>query len=153
MAMRAYFAAVMLHDALPTGNHDGHADNLIAIRREFGIGADDVTFLPYWDKTGLEAADNDIKLAGWQRPGKLLLLVANYGEQQTVQVTLDLDKLGWKAATLAVSDPEQGQSLTVTGQDGPVTITSDAPPPKLDGTTLTVPVGRHDYRLVVLEKQ
>jgi len=145
VAMRAYFAAVMLHDALPTGNHDGHADNLIAIRREFGIGADDVTFLPYWDKTGLEAADNDIKLAGWQRPGKLLLLVANFGEQQTVQVTLDLDKLGWKGATLAVSDPEQGTKMP--GLD----VAHDAPAPLLDGTKLTVPVERHNYRLLVVE--
>ena len=28
-----------------------------------------------------------------------------------------------------------------------------APPPRLDGTTLTVPVGRHDYRLLVIERK
>jgi hypothetical protein len=152
-AKRAYFAAVMLHDALPTGNHNGHARNLIAQRRDFGIGEDDVQFLAYWDETGLKAQGDDIKLAGWQRPGKLLLLVANFGEAQTAQVKLDLGKLGWKGATLAVSDPEQGQTLTVHGHGGPATITHDAPAPRLDGTTLTVPVQRHNYRLVIIEKK
>jgi hypothetical protein len=28
-----------------------------------------------------------------------------------------------------------------------------AAPPKLDGTTLTVPVERHNYRLLVIEKR
>ena len=107
-AMRAYFAAVMLHDALPTGNHNGHAQNLIAMRRQFGIGAEDVKFLPYWDQTGLHADGNDIKLAGWQRRGKLLLLVANFGEKQTATVTLDLAKLGWSGAKLLVADAERG---------------------------------------------
>jgi len=153
LAMRAYFASVMLYDALPAVNARGHAENLIATRRQFGIGAEEVKFLPYWDQTGLHAEGNDIKLAGWQRPGKLLLLVANFGEKQTAQASLDLEKLGWKGATLAVSDPEQGQSLIVPGKDGPVTITYDAPAPKLDGTKLTVPVERHNYRLLVVEKK
>jgi hypothetical protein len=150
---RAYFATVMLHDALPYGNNNGHARNLIAQRRDFGISEDDVQFLAYWDETGLKAQGDDIKLAGWQRPGKLLLLVANFGEAQTAQVKLDLGKLGWKGATLAVSDPEQGQTLTVFGHGGAVTITHDAPAPRLDGTTLTVPVERHNYRLLIIEKK
>ncbi|MBM4031807.1 MAG: hypothetical protein FJ291_08495 [Planctomycetes bacterium] len=153
LAMRAYFAAVMLHDALPTGNHDGHAQNLIAMRQQFGIGEDDVRFLAYWDETGLKAQGDDIKLAGWQRPGKLLLLVANFGEKQTAQVAFDLDKLGWKGATLAVSDPEQGTELSAHGKDGTIIVTHDAPAPELDGTKLTVPVERHNYRLLVVEKK
>jgi hypothetical protein len=152
-AKRAYFATVMLHDALPYGNNNGHAGNLIAQRKAFGIGEDDVRFLPYWDETGLKAAGKEIKLAGWQRPGKLLLLVANFGEQQTARVSLDLDTLGWKGATLAVSDPEQGTKLTVYGHGGAATVTHDAPAPKLEGTTLTVPVERHNYRLLVVEKK
>jgi len=151
--MRAYFAAVMLHDALPTGNNNGHARNLVAQRQQFGIGADDVTFLPYWEETGLTAGGKDIKLAGWQRPDKLLLLVANFGEAQSAEVKLDLGKLGWKGATLAVNDPEQGQKITVHGQDGAATLTADAPAPQLDGTKLTVPVERHNYRLLVVERK
>ncbi|MBM3880832.1 MAG: hypothetical protein FJ387_14130 [Verrucomicrobia bacterium] len=152
-AKRAYYATVMLHDALPYGNHNGYAGNLIAQRKAFGIGEDDVKFLAYWDETGLKAKGDDIKLAGWQRPGKLLLLVANFGEKHTAQVALDLDKLGWRGATLAVSDPEQGQSLSVHGHGGPATVTHDAPAPQLDGATLTVPVERHNYRLLIIEKK
>ncbi len=152
-AMRAYFATVMLHDALPYGNNNGFAGNLIAQRKAFGIGEDDVKFLAYWDETGLKAKGEEIKLAGWQRPGKLLLLVANFGEKQTAQVAFDLEKLGWKGATLAVSDPEQGQKITVHGHGGAATVTHDAPAPQLDGTKLTVPVERHNYRLLVVEQK
>jgi hypothetical protein len=121
--MRAYFAAVMLHDALPTGNHNGHARNLVEMRQKFGIGADDVRFLPYWEESGLRADNKDIKLAGWLRPGttsqsgdaaslpspsKLLLLVANFGEAQTAEVTVDTAKLGWNGKVLGVADAEAG---------------------------------------------
>jgi hypothetical protein len=143
--IRAYFATVMLHDALPYGNNNGFARNLIAQRKAFGIGEDDVKFLGYWDDTGLKAKGEDIKLAGWQRPGKLMLLVANFGEAQTAQIAFDLDTLGWKGATLAVSDPEQGTKMP--GLD----VAHDAPAPLLDGTKLTVPVERHNYRLLVVE--
>jgi hypothetical protein len=149
-AKRAYFATVMLHDALPYGNNNGHAGNLIAQRKAFGIGEDDVKFLAYWDETGLKAKGEEIKLAGWQRPGKLLLLVANFGEKQTAQVALDLDKLNWKGATLAVSDPEQGTKVTAWEQGKTVSITQDAPAPQLDGMKLTVPVERHNYRLLLI---
>jgi hypothetical protein len=106
--MRAYFATVMLVDALPTGNHNGHAGNLMEMRGKFGIGADDVRFLPYWDETGLTADGKDIKLAGWLRPGKLLLLVSNFGEKQSAKVALDLAKLGWTGKTVSVTDAEAG---------------------------------------------
>lgn len=108
LAMRAYFAAVMLHDCLPTGNHNGHARNLMAMREKFGIGDDDVRFLPYWDQTGLTARGEDIKLAGWLKPDKLMLLVANFGDKQTATVTLELAKLGWSKAKLSVTDAERG---------------------------------------------
>jgi len=169
LALRAHVAAVLLHDALPTPPpvrsmadnpgqvqpdiHADHARNLIAMLRWFGTGAEDVKFLPYWDDTGLSAKGGDIKLAAWLRPQKLLFLVANFGEKQTAQASLDLEKLGWKGATLAVSDPEQGQSLIVSGQAGPVTITYDAPAPMLDGTKVTVPVERHNFRLLVVERK
>jgi len=151
---RAYFATVMLHDALPYGNHNGYTHTLQAQRKAFGIGEDDVRFLAYWDDTGLTTEGDDIKLAGWQRPGKLMLLVANFGEAQTAQVAFDLDKLGWKGATLAVSDAEHGQPIRAWG--GSTIIESDAhnaPAPQLDGTKLTVPVERHNYRLLVVEER
>jgi selenocysteine lyase/cysteine desulfurase len=42
--MRAYFATVMLHDALPTGNNNGHARNLTKIRADYGIVMRTVSF-------------------------------------------------------------------------------------------------------------
>ena len=93
------------------------------------------------------------RLVGWHRPDKLLLLVVNFGEKQTAQVTFDIEKLGWKGATLAVSDPEHWQCLTFLGHDGPATITYDAPAPKLNGTKLSVPVERHNFRLLVVERK
>jgi hypothetical protein len=107
-SMRAYFAAVMLHDALPTGNNNGHARNLTQMRVDFGIGSDDVRFLAYWDETGIAAANTDVKLAGWLKSDKLLLLVANFGEQQTASVNIDSAKLGWGKANLTVTDAEFG---------------------------------------------
>jgi hypothetical protein len=191
--MRAYFATVMLVDALPTGNHNGHARNLMAMRAAFGLGADDVTFLPYWEQTGLRAQGEEIKLAGWLRPDKLLLLVANFGEKQSAKVTLDLAKLGWAGKTVGVTDAEAGyQQWTnrrVKKSDAELAADKDRhekaeaaklaknpkaepkpykenpwktepvtawdgdknEPIQLDGATLTVPVERHDYRLLVVE--
>jgi len=215
-AYRAYFAAVMLHDALPTGNHNGHARELIEMRRQFGIGADDVEFLAYWDDTGLATKAEPIKLAGWKRPDRLLLLVANFGEREDAVVSLDPAKLGWQGATLAVTDIERGfkhvanrvvaktpaeldadrerweaaeqqrlekarqaharqvEAAKKAGKPEPpapplepkpfkpnpnrseqvVAWDGDAAPaPRLDGTTLTVPVERHNYRLLVIERK
>ena len=215
-AYRAYIAAVMLHDVLPTGNNNGHARHVIEMRKQFGIGADDVSFLAYWDDTGLKAEGESIKLAGWRRPDKLLLLVANFGERQEAVVSLDPAKLGWAGATLAVTDAERGFKSEVGRQVAktPAEIEEEkrrweaadterieklrlaharkveaakkngkpeppapdlaakpfkpkpfrqekqlvwdgdaAAPPQLDGTTLRVAVGRHDYRLLVVERK
>lgn len=195
IAKRAYFATVMLHDALPYGNNNGHARLLIAQRRAFGIAEDDVRFLAYWDDTGLKATGDDIKLAGWLRPDKLLLLVANFGERQSAKVTLDLAKLGWAGATVAVTDAEAGfkyqanrrvpksaeelaqekarfeQDEAAKAEKNPkyepkpfkenpwrneqvIAWAGDRNPPvKVEGTTLTVPVERHNYRLLVVERK
>jgi hypothetical protein len=215
-AYRAYLAAVMLHDALPTGNHNGHARELIEMRKQFGIGADDVTFLPYWDDTGLASKAESIKLAGWKKPDRMLLLVANFGEREEAVVSLESAKLGWGGATLSVTDLERGfkhvsnrlvaktpaelaadrerweaaekqrlekvgqtharkvEAAKKAGKPEPPAPSLDPKPfkanpnrteqvlawdgdaaaqPRLDGTTLTVSVGRHDYRLLVIERK
>jgi hypothetical protein len=194
-AMRAYFAEVMLHDALPTGNHNGHARHLIDMRAKFGLGADDVKFLPYWDETGLSTTAKDIKLAGWLRPGKLLLLVSNFGEQQRASVSIDPAKLGWGTAAIAVRDAEAGykqmgsRSVAKTAEElaaekarfeqaeaakaakdlkytpkpykeqpwrNEQVIAWDGDkndPVQVTGTTLIVPVERHNFRLLVVEKK
>ncbi len=150
LGYRAYFGEVMLLDALPTGNGNGHEPYLVKERHDFGIGDDDVTFLPYWEKTGIACGGKDFKLAGWLKPDKLLLLVTNFGEAQSATVTLDTAKLGWAGSTCTVRDAEQGASwgggLWSNAEEKPVT--ADAA-----GTTLTVPVMRHNYRLLVIERK
>lgn len=193
--MRAYFATVMLHDALPTGNHNGHAQNLMEMRAKFGIGADDVRFLSYWDETGITTGNKDIKLAGWLRPGKLLLLVSNFGEKQPAKVTLDLAKLGWAGTTVSVTDAEAGYkqqtSRSVRKSDAELAADKERfdkaeaarlgknpksepkpynenpwknepvvawdgdknEPVQVNGALLTVPVERHNFRLLVVESR
>jgi len=195
IAKRAYFATVMLHDALPYGNNNGHARSLIAQRRAFGIGEDDVRFLAYWDETGLTADGEDIKLAGWQRPDKLLLLVTNFGEAQDARISIDPAKLGWGGASISVTDAEAGFRHQVSrrvrkteeelaqdqvrfeqAETNRLARTPDAEPRiyrenpwrnepviawdgdqnkpvKVNGTSLTVPLERHNYRLLVIEKK
>jgi hypothetical protein len=194
MAKRSYFAAVMLHDALPTGNNNGHARNLVDQRHNFGIGDDDVTFLPYWEKTGLVAHGEDVKLAGWLKPRKLLLLVANFGEKQTAEVVIDPKQLGWGQSRIVVTDAELGYRQTAnqrvqktpkeiaaekaafeqqeaalqtknpgrkprTYRENPwrnIQVTTwdgdDNGPVRVAGTRIRVPVERHNYRLLVVEK-
>jgi hypothetical protein len=139
-AMRAYSGMIILHDALPSGNANGMNQPLWIGRDRFGIEADDVTFLPYWESTGLTSATPDVYLAGWLRPGKLLLAVVNKGERNTAKVTLDAARLGLgDAARWVVSDAEAD---TKAPDQGPVTA---------DGKGgLSVPVERHDYRQLII---
>jgi hypothetical protein len=192
IAMRAYIGEVALHDVLPTGNHNGYAGQFIKQREAFGIGDTDVRFLGYWQPdTGLTVAGQDVKLGGWLKPDKMLLMVVNFGEQQVARVTIDTKKLGWGVAAIAVTDAEAGYKnekpvkktpeelaaekdafdkveaakaeqnpkynvKTFRPQPTKKVVTWDADaagPPVLGGTTLTVPVERHNYRLLVIEKR
>jgi len=138
-AMRAYNGAVLMHDALPTGNSATDRDQraLIALRERFGIGDDDVRFIGYWKRdTGLACPTKDVYLAAWVKPVKMLLAVVNWGEKAQADVRLDLKKLGLPAASKAW-DAEKPETQLTLAADG----------------KLTVPVERHDFRLVVIEKQ
>jgi hypothetical protein len=135
--MRAYTGMVILHDALPSGNSGHFTTELWSGRERFGIDADDVRFIGYWESdSGLESKTNDVYLAGWQRPGKLLIAAVNTGEKADTQVKLDLTKLGLPEATKCkVIDAETGEVLAL-----------DA------GGAVTLPVERHDYRQIIIEK-
>jgi hypothetical protein len=158
-AMRAYFATVLLHDALPTGNNNGHARYLTDIRAKFGIGDRDVRFLPYWKKAGLAARSDDTRPAGWLKPEKLMLLVSNFGEERTAEVRIDTTRLGWGDAGIAVTDPERGYKRQDYRQregkrERIVSWNGEQNPPlQLNGTRLRVPVARHNYRLLVIERK
>lgn len=136
-AMRAYSGAVMLHDALPTGNSATDRDQraILAARDRFGIDSDDVSFIGYWRRdSGLACTTKDVYLAGWLKPGRLLLGVVNWGEAADAAVTVDLQKLGLPAACRAWDAEQPGTALAVGA-----------------GGMLAVPVNRHDFRLIVVE--
>ncbi len=136
-AMRAYSGAVLMHDALPTGNSatDPSQRAILAARDRFGIGEDSVRFIGYWKKdAGLACATKDVYLAGWVKPGKVLVGVVNWGEQREAEVQLDLAKLGLPAAVQAW-DAEKPETKLEIGAKG----------------VLRVPVERHDFRLIVVE--
>jgi len=136
-AMRAYSGAVLLHDALPTGNSAPEQGQraILAARDRFGITGDDVAFIGYWKKaSGLSCPTKNVYLAGWVKPGKALVGVVNWGEKTDADVRLDLKKLGLPATGKA-SDAEKPETQLALGDDG----------------RLTVPVGRHDFRLILVE--
>jgi hypothetical protein len=138
-AMRAYSGAVLMHDALPTGNSatDSGQRALMAARDRFGIGEGDVTFLGYWKKdSGLACPTRGVYLAGWVKPGKVLVGVVNWGEKTEADVRLDLAKLGLPAACKAW-DAEKPETQVAVGTDG----------------RLNVSVERHDFRLLVVEQK
>ncbi len=138
--MRAYTGAVLMFDALPTGNSftDGAQRTMLGCRDKFGVGENDVKFIAYWEKdSGLSCATKDVYTAAWQRPGKVLVAVVNWGEQAAAQVKVDLKKLGLPAAAeCKVYDAETDTAMEMAA----------------DGT-ITLPVERHDYRQIVIEKK
>ena len=136
-AMRAYKGEVILHDALPTGNSTWRGP-LGDGRQRFGVDADDVRFLPYWEtNTGLACAATNVRLAGWLRPGKLLLVVVNLGDTCTVLPEIDTGKLNLPPlAKCKIWDAETKAPLALDAQG-----------------KLPVSVARHDYRQVIIEAQ
>ncbi len=136
--MRAYTGAIALHDALCSGNSNGNNQAFWVGRDRFGIEADDVTFTGYWAKdSGVACATKDVYVSFWQRPGKALLAVVNYGEKADAPVRVDCKALGLPpAAQCKAWDAETEEEL----------------PLAADGT-VTVPLERHNYRQIIVEKK
>lgn len=136
-AMRAYTGEVILHDALPSGNANSGNQELWIGRDRFGIEAADVSFIGYWEAdSGLATTSKDVKLAGWLRPGKILIGVVNFGEKCDAKVTVNAAKLGLPAAAnWHVWDAETRQDLSA-DKSGKI----------------VVPVERHDYRQIIIEQ-
>ncbi len=159
--MRAYTGAIILHDALPSGNANGNNQSVWIGRDRFGIEADDVQFIPYWEKnSGAACKTKDVYLAVWKRPprqgsgqaGKILIAVVNWGEKADAKVVINPKKLGLKAPTQwKVTDAEAGCKKTyhkvgvVWSADSYGKITHDGK------GNLVVPVPRHNYRQVIIE--
>jgi len=102
--MNPHWAA--MHDANMGG--DGGAFNSTGFRH-FGITSDDVQFIPYWRNGSIVKHIGQGLLASiWQRPGKAVLEVLNYGldpegkeKQRPGELTLDLRALGIPAGISA----------------------------------------------------
>ncbi len=156
---RAWMGHVGLFDIVP----DRHIANpqFFAARDRFGIEADDVTFAGFWDvESPVRCEDKDVYVSAWKRPGKVLLLVVNERNAKdavNAAVRLDPKVLGLPDATdWKVYDAEQLATYTALDADGNAVKVSDAHVKPLglspDGT-ITVPVGRHDYRQIIVEAE
>ena len=158
-AMRAYTGMMLLFDILPSANANGLNQPAWIGRARFGIGADDVTFTPYWKESGLSTAAPDVKLAAWKRPGKVLIAVVNRGDATTATVKIDAAKLGLgDPAKWKISDAEAGTLVNKSYAHGGAQDLPGAWNNASEGAVssdgkgnLTVPVKRHDYRQIIVE--
>jgi hypothetical protein len=141
-AMRAYTGMLLLNDVLASANANSLNQEAWTARDHFGMEANDVRFLGYWDpQKGFTSGTVKVAVSGWLRPGpgpghgKLLLVVVNTGEKTDASVQVDPAKLGLPALSQCrVTDAETGQAITISNQ-----------------TDLTVPLERHDYRQILIE--
>jgi len=81
---------------------------------DFGIGAADTRFLPYWrTNPGLSCGDARVKLSAYLRPGKLLLCAANWSDEDIEKLEIDVDPagLGLAAAAPTARDALTGDAL------------------------------------------
>ena len=156
--MRAYTGAVILYDALPSGNANGLNTPVWIARQRFGITDANVQYIGPWRKdAGLSCDAADVHLAAWKKPGAVLVAVVNYGEAAKAAVKIDGEKLSiGQSNTWKVTDAEEGTAARskhdpATGKQIPGWKAEDEAPISHDGKgTLTVPVSRHSYRLVTI---
>jgi hypothetical protein len=134
---RAYTAMSILNDVLPGANPNGQNQEVWRGRDRFGIDADDVTFLPYWDKTsGLSCEGRGMYASAWRRPSAVLIAVVNTGDAATATVRVDKAKFALtESGEITAVDAETGQTLELS-RDG----------------TIQVPVERHDYRQIMVQR-
>jgi hypothetical protein len=132
---RSELALLLLHELAiwPAGSLD--QKSLVTsyeLLNAFDVGAADVVYHPYWAKApAAEAPAPNVKVSVWTRPGKAIAVVANLGDAQTATVRLNPAALGFAPAT--VRDYEAKTNLT------------------LNADAITVPIPRHDYRLLWME--
>ena len=154
---RAYDAAVMLYDALPTGNHNDDPRNLPfwKVRTAFGIDDPSVRFVPFWDgeELGLVSKTKGVKTSAWVKDGKgeALVIVTNWNgddKPAAAKIELDLKKLGLSANAVATD-------VGWCPPKPPRVKKGETPPPApqcpavgFKKGVLTLDVPRHDYRLI-----
>ncbi len=103
-----FMAAVVPHDlmAWPVFAHTATLMKFRAALDSFGAAAGDVRFIPCWDQRGLiRCSAPGVVVSAYQRPGKLLLCVANWSGRDAADtvVALRLRGLGLKSIRSARS--------------------------------------------------
>ena len=118
-------------------NHQKHAiagDLLFQAYRalhRFDIANPDCTFVPYWQNDRrVTATGGDLKTSFYTRPSRLLLIVANMGDDATAVFRLDRQALGIRPDAVLV-DVESGTVLDAEGPEIP----------------------RHDFRMVYVGRE
>jgi len=158
---RSYAGGLLLHDCVPmTGWRI--PDTWFLARDRFGIGSGDVRFLGYWDQeNGVRCETADRYVSGWLRPDRLLLVVVGlqrHGDNEPAIVRIDWKKLKlpepkeWyvqdaeRMGFYSYLDEGTGDPVVVYPGRGPgIGITAEG--------VLSVPVGRHDYRQILIQKK
>ncbi len=64
---------------------------------EFGIGEPDTRFIGYWEEdSGIRCADERVRISTYVRPGRVLLVAANWSEEEITDAVIEINpgKLG-----------------------------------------------------------
>jgi hypothetical protein len=121
-----YIGIPLLHDGLlmnwcstPKFSYSIHQ-----ARKAFGIGEDDVSFHPYWDKSTLQSGHPSVALSYYLRPQGVMLSLVNFSDADvTFDLTLSPDILQ-RLKGSPLTDPLSGETLEV--KDGKAKITIPA---------------------------
>lgn len=119
-----YLGIPLLHDSLlmnwcstPKFSYPLHR-----ARRDFGIGGDDVTFHPYWDKTSMNSGHPAVALSYYLRPGGVMLSLVNFSDED-VEFDLTLrPEIRSLLNGAALTDPVSGETIEVKDGTAKVTI-------------------------------
>jgi len=119
------------------GVNNPYTRGVLNAQDDFGIGRKDAKFLPYWKnakQVTVEPADENLVCSLWQRPGKVLVVVANSTkDDQTAKIRLNTSALGL-SGTLKASDLINKESQIV-----------------IEAGVVTAKVAHANWRLIVVE--
>lgn len=115
LAARQSFGWCWQHDVVPEIHPVGRGRHLFSLRADWGIGADDVSFIPYWNTGGaLKTNDENLIASAWVRPGgRVMIQIMNLDHSaKDAVLTLDPKHLGL-TGNYRVLDIETGPDVKV----------------------------------------
>ncbi len=123
LAGRQTFGWCWQHDAVPEIHTVYRDRHLATLRAGWGVGADDVSFIPYWNTEGaITTQDDKVIASAWVRPGgNVLVQVMNLDDDNAIdaEIILDADKLGLTDDFVVLdleSDPVSKEFLAFTAE-------------------------------------